>query len=149
MRLSKHFSLEEMTVSQVAARRGIDNEPRGHVVARLMRLCTSILEPIRIEFGPVIITSGYRSPELNLAVGGAANSSHTFGAAADIILPQANLDVVFDWVRKNLVCDQCIREFPPGGWIHVAVPRIDHEVSRQQFLIATRSAAGKTEYRSA
>ena len=76
MKLSEHFELVEFLVSETAARQGIANEPTPEVIDNLRRLCESVLEPLRVKIGrPVVITSGYRSPALNRAVGGSPTRS--------------------------------------------------------------------------
>ena len=85
MKLTENFTLKEMTNSSTAERNGIDNTPDSGVISKLEALCRLILQPIRDAYGKtIIVTSGYRSPELNRAVGGASNSQHTYGEAADI-----------------------------------------------------------------
>jgi hypothetical protein len=125
MQLSAHFYLHEFTDSQTASRRMIDNTPGAAEIAALRLLCEHILEPVRTHYNrPVRISSGYRSPELNRAIGGSSNTSqHMKGQAADFeVLGQSNPDVCF-WIRDNLQFDQLILEFyTPGqissGWVH-------------------------------
>lgn len=119
MNLSPHFTLAELTVSQTAARKGIDNSAPPAVVAALRLLCGEVLEPIRAHFDrPVIVSSGYRSPALNRAIGGAVTSQHCKGEAADITVPGvANIDLA-QWIMRNLRYDQLIEEF--GRWVHVS-----------------------------
>ena len=88
MKLSNNFSLKEMTKSQTALRRGIDNEPGEEEQANLQQLCEQVLQKVREHFGkPVTVNSGYRSPELNKAIGGSTTSDHCKGMAADIEIP--------------------------------------------------------------
>lgn len=121
MQLSENFSLEEMVRSQTAARLGIDNTPSPEVVANLKALCVHVLEPVRAHFNsPVIVSSGYRCPQLNVAIGGSKTSQHCNGEAADFrILGQPNI-VVFKWIWHNLDYDQLIYEFGESGWIHAS-----------------------------
>jgi zinc D-Ala-D-Ala carboxypeptidase len=124
MRLSKHFSLSELTKSETAIRKGIDNTPDARATANLMGLCTHILEPVRkhykIPFSP---NSGFRSPELNEAIGSSNRSQHIRGEAVDFELPGvANKDLAL-WIRDNCDYDQLILEFyqegdPSSGWVH-------------------------------
>jgi len=84
MKLSKNFDLEEFTASETADRMGIDNTPDGEVINNIQRLVTDLLQPLRSLYGkPIYINSGYRSKELNEAVGGVETSYHRRGLAAD------------------------------------------------------------------
>jgi zinc D-Ala-D-Ala carboxypeptidase len=126
MRLSQHFTLEEMTKSQTASRRGIDNTPPPEVVENLKQLCENVLEYIRVRFGkPVNVNSGYRGPKLNKAIGGAKNSQHMTGQAADIEIAGVDNKVLFNWIKDNVEFDQLILEYykegvPDSGWVHVS-----------------------------
>jgi zinc D-Ala-D-Ala carboxypeptidase len=126
MRLSKHFTLSEFTKSQTATRRRIRNHPSPADIKAIKLLCEKVLEPVREHFGkPVVISSGYRSPALNRAVGGAARSQHAKGEAADFEIPGVSNVEVCRWMEKNLNYDQLILEFyTPGiansGWVHVS-----------------------------
>ena len=124
MRLSKNFSLAELTKSQTATRKGIDNEPSTEHVENLIHLAETVLQPIRDEFGrPVVISSGYRSPELCEAIGSSAKSQHAKGEAADFEVPGMDNMQLAMWISKNTVFDQLILEFyepgdPNSGWVH-------------------------------
>ena len=115
MQLSEHFELAEFLVSETAARRGIANEPSPEVIENLRRLCQLVLQPLRIKLGrPVIITSGYRSPALNRAVGGSKTSHHMQGRAADLIVPGLSpLAVCQTAQQMKLPCVQIIHELQP------------------------------------
>lgn len=120
MKLSKNFSLYEFTRSQTASRRDIDNQPGAYEIANLKALCRQVLQPLRDALGPISISSGYRCPKLNAAVGGVATSFHTRGQAADIV-PAAGNCTLMDigrWIQENCEFEELIWEF--GGWIHVA-----------------------------
>jgi zinc D-Ala-D-Ala carboxypeptidase len=69
MNLSQNFTLQELTKSDTAVRKGIDNNPNSDQITKLQLLCENILQPVRDHFGPVVVTSGYRSPELSVAIG--------------------------------------------------------------------------------
>src|ERR1051325_8425715 len=88
MQLTEHFSLEELIASEVAARKGIDNTPPDDIVAKL-RVLAAGLERVRaVRDGPIHVTSGYRCLALNTAIGGAHDSMHIQGLAADILCPR-------------------------------------------------------------
>lgn len=88
MKFSDYFTLEELTASASAARRGLDNTPTEKAKCRLKVLANALLDPIRRAHGaPVLVTSGYRSPAVNDAVGGSRTSDHVTGQAADIRAP--------------------------------------------------------------
>lgn len=143
MNLSPNFVLAEFIISQEAERRGIDNTPTPEIITHLTALCVAILEPLRQALGPVRVSSGYRSPALNAAIGGAKDSQHMTGHAADISVNGRTLDEVYNWLYDNAPFDQVIREFPPGGWVHVSH---DPGRGRRQGLRATRGADGRTIY---
>lgn len=120
----KHFSLRELTRSATAQRLGIDNTPPAEAVKALHDLCDQILDPLREAWGaPIIVTSGYRCPRLNAAVGGARRSQHTLGQAADIrTLSDTREDNrrLHDLIIKlHLPFDQLIDEYG-CDWIHVS-----------------------------
>ncbi len=121
MNLSQNFTLAEMCRSETAIRYGIDNTPDSVVTNNLRRLCTLILEPLRSAVGrPIRITSGYRSPKVNQLIGGARNSAHVFGLAADIEIDGLTpLEVCREIKILRLPYDQTIHEF--REWSHVAI----------------------------
>ena len=135
--LTPHFKLSEFVKSSTANARHIDNTPTEAIVANLKALCEEVLEPLRQWCGkPIIISSGYRSPALNKAVGGAKNSQHMTGEAVDIRLPDAaSCRKWFLWMMDNLQFDQLIMEKSTFSstryWIHVSFSR-NH--CRQQVI---------------
>ncbi|MBP8975105.1 MAG: peptidase M15A [Bacteroidetes bacterium] len=141
MRLSKYFTIEEFVTSQTAARLGIDNTPPEQAIENMQELCLHILDPLREALKkPIIISSGYRSPELNQAIGGSPTSQHCLGLAADIIVPQLHPEEVFNMVvESDLPYDQVIEEF--GQWTHLSYAT----VPRKQNLLARREN-GKINY---
>jgi hypothetical protein len=140
-RLTPHFTLAELTRSDVATRRGLDNTPPAPALANLARLAAQ-LEVVRREFaGPVLVTSGYRSPPVNAAVGGSATSAHMDGRAADITIPGYPPERVARWIVEHLArldVDQVILEFPPDGWVHLAIPAAGVDGRRQVFTATSR-----------
>jgi hypothetical protein len=144
MNLSKHFTLRELTRSQTADRLGLDNTPGPEELTALKRLCFFVLEPVRKQFGPFAPSSGYRSPTLNAAIGGAKNSSHMRGEAADFEVHGAdNLELAAWIARKNTLVDfdQLILEFyVPGevnsGWVHCSY--VSARENRRQVLTAIK-----------
>jgi len=135
--VSENFSLEELVASQIAARRRIDNRPPQPVVENLRRLA-GLLEQIRKVVGkPITISSGYRSPALNAAVGGAGNSAHMQGLAADItvggLAPKALAKAI---IAAGITFDQLIYE---GTWVHVGLAA---GAPRNQVLTATFAQGG-------
>ena len=141
-KISEHFTVESLSVSQEATRRGIDNRPpQDPVWPRLTELCVKILEPIWTNKGAITVTSGYRSPALNSAIGASKNSQHCFGQAADIIVTGVSVETLFLWIKNSeLPYDQLIQEF--GSWVHVSYTA---EKRRKMVMRATRTAAG-TQY---
>ena len=124
MNLSKHFTLEEMEKSSTGIRLGIKNKAGSGEIKNLGDLCYEVLEPVRVKFDkPVTITSGYRSPELSVAIGSKSTSQHCLGEAVDMeVLSVSNLEVAL-WIQNNCNFDQLILEFwkegePNSGWIH-------------------------------
>lgn len=121
MRLSDNFKLSEFTTSQTAIRHDIHNAPTHKVISNLILLCKHVLQPLRNDKGSVHISSGFRSVELNKKIGGANNSQHTRGQAADI--NTANNAEAFHYIKNNLDFDQLIWEFGSDtqpAWVHVS-----------------------------
>ena len=148
MNLTRNFSLLELTKSDTAIRKGIDNNPNADQVEKLKALCENILQPVRDHFGRVKITSGFRSVELCLAIGSSQNSQHARAEAADFECPGVDNAELADWIHKNLPYDQLILEFytpgePNSGWIHCSWINGTPRASR---LWAYRSE-GKTKYK--
>ena len=123
MKLSEHFSLSEFEHSVTAIRCNIDNSVPSELIPLLRNLCEKVLEPLRQHVGePVIISSGYRCRELNRRVGGASNSQHLTGEAADICVNNTpKLRQWYLWMAENLPYDQLILEKKGKKcWIHVS-----------------------------
>lgn len=142
MNLSPHFTLRELSRSETALRRGIDNTPSQGVIENLRALCVAVLEPLREHFSVVRISSGYRSPELNRLAGGSVSSQHVRGEAADLEIDGVDNLTAARWIAASLLpFDQLILEFyvpgdPTSGWIHLS-----HKATgnRRQVLTASRS----------
>jgi hypothetical protein len=125
--LTNNFSLHEMIKSETAIRRDMDNTPHSdEVVQNLTTLCEQVLQPLRDVYGVGIkVNSGYRSPDVNAAVGGSRTSDHCKGQAADIEIPGvANADLA-QYIADNFEYTQLILEFytqgiPDSGWVHVS-----------------------------
>ena len=152
MKLSEHLDLSEVTRSESAKRNGISNMPTAEHIANFKLLAEKIFEPIRTHFRcPIIISSGYRSKELNASLKGASlTSQHCSGEAIDIDMDGTPNGVtnrmVFDYIKDNLVFDQLIYEFGDANnpdWVHVSYESTGTQ--RKQILRATRSN-GKTVY---
>ena len=138
MKLSGHFSLAELTKSQTATRKGINNKPTLDHIENLTELCTQVLEPTRRNFGkPMVISSGYRSEELCEAIGSSKNSQHAKGEAADFEMFGVDNKELAKYIKNNLVFDQLILEFynpddPSSGWVHCSYSK---EENRKQSLL--------------
>ena len=117
----KYFTIEEMCRSAKAEAMRIDNTPPRDVVMALETLIECVLDPLREAYGkPIIVNSGYRSVPLNKAVGGARNSQHTKGEAADITVGSKEGNKwLFEYIRNNLDYDQLIDEYD-YRWVHVS-----------------------------
>ena len=132
-KLSKNFSLEELTHSMTADNHGINNTPNAEAKAALKRLCVEVLQPIRNAWGrPIKVTSGYRCVKLNTMVGGVKNSQHVLGQAADIQATAFADNVKLFRCIERLVkqgkikCGQIIWEYGSKSnpnWVHVSLPR--------------------------
>lgn len=132
-KLSKNFTVEELTNSDTAARLGIDNTPDADTLENLQFLVDNVLQPLRDMYGrPITVNSGYRCPKLNKAVGGSKTSQHMVGQAADITGgSKAENKRLFNLVLDNdLTFDQLIDE-KNYSWIHISYNR---DRNRQQIL---------------
>ena len=148
MKLSKNFSLKELTRSQTAIRHGIINLPNQEQLVCLTALTTAILQPIREVHGRVDINSGLRVLELNRKIGSSDSSQHVLGMAADLECPSIDNLKLAQWIEENLKFDQLILEFyekgePTSGWIHVSYN--NQGENRGRVLTASR-VDGKTQY---
>ena len=148
MKLSNNFSLLELTKSQTAERKGIDNTPSAEHQESLKSLCTNVLQPIRDHFGRVVtVSSGYRSPELCIAIGSKTTSQHAKGEAADFEIFGLSNKTLADYIDSELHYDQLILEYwnesdPNSGWVHCSFSQGNN---RKQYLRAYKEN-GKTKY---
>ena len=151
MKLSKNFSLSEMTKSQTAIRMGLVNNPSEAQTENLRILCERVLQPVRDHFGKVVtVSSGYRDIVLSRAIGSSDKSQHGKGQAADIEIFSIPNNELSDWIKENLMFDQLILEYyepgqPNSGWIHVSYKK-DINLNRKEYLMAIKKN-GKTEYK--
>ena len=122
MRLTAHFTLAEFTRSESAKRHGVSNEPSPEHLENIKILCERVLEPIRMKFGPINLSSGYRSKVLNHYISGSLKSQHCEGKAADIDMDgmaSVTNKEIFEYIKNNLEFDQLINEFN-YSWVHVS-----------------------------
>lgn len=148
MQLTSNFSLAELTHSDTAVKKGLDNTPTEAVIANLKTLAEKVLQPVREHYGKSVkVNSGYRAPEVNASVGGSKTSDHCKGMAADIeIVGVANADLA-QYIKDTLQFTQVILEFytqgiPDSGWVHVSYDPADLKC---QALTAVKKD-GKTVY---
>ena len=149
MKLTENFSLNELTKSQTAERKGIDNTPSAEHQENLKSLCEMILQPIRDHFGQVVsVSSGYRSPELCVAIGSSTQSQHAKGQASDFEIFGISNKELADYIDENLDYDQLILEYwkgedePNSGWVHCS---FNTQGNRKQYLRAYKEN-GSTKY---
>tara|TARA_R100000406_G_scaffold25357_1_gene16222 strand:- start:132 stop:602 length:471 start_codon:yes stop_codon:yes gene_type:complete len=152
MKLTANITLNELTKSQVAERKGINNNPNPQQIDNLKALATNVLQPIRSHYDkPLIISSGFRCAELCIAIGSSVNSQHVAddnAAAADFEIPGVDNRELAKYIRSELEYDQLILEFyrdgePTSGWIHCSYST-NH--NRNQSLRAFRED-GKVVYK--
>jgi zinc D-Ala-D-Ala carboxypeptidase len=158
MRISKNFTLAELTKSNTATRLGISNTPDKEGIHKLRLLVTNILQPLRNAVGQLRISSGYRSESLNKAIGGSNKSQHSKCEAVDLQYVKRgrmdNMKIFNSIISLGLDFDQIILEF--GGataqndsdypdWIHLSWKITDN---RRQILVAYKDENNKTKYRA-
>lgn len=150
MQLSQYLSLAEVIRSESAKRNGISNMPPPEHIANLKLLAENIFEPIRANFRcPILISSGYRSEELNAKIGGATTSQHSFGQAIDIDMDGTSYGVtnsqIFNYIKDKLPFDQLIWEFGNDinpDWVHCSYS----DRHRKEVLIGYKQN-GTTHYK--
>ena len=149
MRLSKNFVLSEVTRSNIAKRLGIENEPSKKHLQNIKNIVINLIQPMRDAIGPIRISSGYRSPNVNRAVNGSFKSQHCKGEALDLQFwsdGEISNKAIYDWVLSSDVeFDQMINEFD-FSWIHISLKDKDN---RKQVLEAYKDEDGDTKYRYA
>ena len=152
MKLSKNLDLKECLRSKTAERLGIDNTPKDEwVVENLKAVAEHIFQPCRDHFGvPIYVSSGYRCPELNRAIGGSKRSQHMEGRALDLdcdVYGRITNADLFHYIRENLEFDQIVWEFGTDDnpdWVHVSY--VHGGDNRKRCLKACRDDQGKTYY---
>ena len=147
MRLSKNLTLSEAIKSQTAARLGIENTPIGDHLLNLKRTAHYIFQPCRDKFGPLALSSGYRSRDLNQAIGGALSSQHCKGQALDIDGDKTGVSnrELFHFIRENLDFDQLIWEYGNDiepDWVHVSYK----EGANRGEVLKVKRVKGKSIY---
>lgn len=148
MNLTPNFTLQELTKSETALRKNMPNVPTEADIANMKLLAEKVLQPLRDHYGVGIkVNSGYRSPDVNAAVGGSRTSDHCKGQAADIEIPGIANAVLAQYIKDSLQYTQLILEFytpgiPDSGWVHVSY---DANNLKCQTLTATKKD-GKTAY---
>jgi len=150
MQLTKNFNVAELSRSEAATRKGVDNTPTPEAIENLRALAEKVLQPLRDAMGkPMRVNSAYRGPEANKAVGGSKTSQHMTGEAADIEFDGFdNKALAQKIVDLKLPFDQLILEGykagdPNSGWVHVSHKRGGSQ--RGEVLTAT-FAGGKASY---
>lgn len=152
MKISANFSVDEFISSDTSARLGYAFSMGRYERENIGRLVEQCLQPAREAVTlPFVITSGYRPAWLNKHIGGAKDSRHMYGCAVDFVVPLADLTEVFRTIRDlKLNIDQLILEHPQStrGWIHLGIA-LPGQIARNQYMIATKSADGRTVYTNA
>lgn len=144
MNLTPHFTLEELTASEIGERNGWDNSPNDQELANLTRLA-DFLEQVKVVLGgkPIMISSGLRTKKINDAVNSKDTSQHMIGCACDFKVPGMTPDqVVKAIIAAGIGYDQVIREFATptgGGWTHISVPNTEDTAPRKQALIIDKA----------
>ena len=151
MKLSKNLSLAEVTKSNTAKRLGIDNTPDDWVTENLRKIAEHVFQPLRSAFGcPIYVSSGYRSADLNRAIGGSIRSQHMEGRALDLdadVFGRCTNSEIFRWILNNVTFDQLIWEFGDNDnpdWVHVSY--VHDGINSGRCLRAHRDDEGKVFY---
>tara|TARA_Y100000004_G_scaffold172627_1_gene209660 strand:- start:222 stop:695 length:474 start_codon:yes stop_codon:yes gene_type:complete len=151
LKLSKNFSLKELTYSQTAIRNGISNLPNDEQLVNLTALCQRILQPVRDKYGVVSVSSGLRAEALNALIGGSKTSDHCYGRAADFEVKSeeiSNLELA-KYIQDTLEFKQLILEFynkeegPNSGWVHCS---FDAAGNNKGEVLTAKRVDGKVQY---
>ena len=149
MKLSKNFTRAEIEHSNTAKRLGIKNEMSEKHLKNMQVLLDKLIQPMRDALGPIRISSGYRSPQLNQAIGGSTRSQHSKGQALDVQFwsgGKMNNKIIYDWILESgIEFDQMINEFD-FAWIHISMK---DSKNRKSVLEAYKDEDGNTQYKHA
>tara|TARA_Y100001938_G_C7979646_1_gene373725 strand:- start:16 stop:477 length:462 start_codon:yes stop_codon:yes gene_type:complete len=151
MKISRHITYAEAIHSNTAKRKGIDNTPNPQQLDTMKVTAEKIFEPLREWVGgPIKVSSFFRSPELNTAIGGVASSQHCKGQALDLddVYGYKTNAEMFMYIREHIDFDQLIWEFGTDvspNWIHVSY--VNKEENRKRCLKAYKDEQGKTKYK--
>jgi len=152
IQLSPQLSLNEAIKSSTAKRLGIDNTPPPEIIDNLKLIATHVFQPVRNHFGvPLYVSSGYRSPELNTAIGGSKRSQHMLGQALDIdcdVFGGVSNGELFRYIKEHIDFDQMVWEFGDDdnpNWVHVSY--VGPDKNRKRCLKACRDENGRTYYK--
>ena len=150
LQLSQNFKLGEYLVSTTARNNGLDNLPNEEHFKNIKSLNNNLIQPIRSKLGrAIVISSGYRSPEVNALVGGVPTSQHSLGQAADFVSPNYDNKKLAEFIIENFDFDQLILEFynpkdgPNSGWIHLSY---NSEGENRNEVISAIRKNGRTHY---
>ena len=152
MKLSTNLSLSETTKSNTAIRRGINNTPTDAHIENLKYLAKKVFQPIRDHFGSsIFVSSGYRSKDLNEAIGGSQRSFHSHGCALDLDMDGRSNKItnadIFNYIKENLPYSELIWEFGTDenpNWVHVAIAKGREDEKNTKIAYKVE---GKTKYK--
>jgi hypothetical protein len=135
--ISEHISYDEATISETAIKKQINNIPSPEIIANMKLTAEKCFEPIRAHFNiPLRVSSFFRCPELNKAVGGVADSQHQLGQAIDIEMGWEMNEKIMAWAKDNLDFDQLLNEYPDAEgrpqWVHISY--VSPEKNRHEYI---------------
>lgn len=151
---AENFTYEEFFASSIAEAKGIDNVPDDvSVYDAIEYLAVNVLQPVREHFGkPIYVSSGYRCPKLNKAVGGATTSHHLTGAAADIRFNRSEKELhdsdIFSYIANSLPFTELIAEGIPSGWVHVALAKGRGEERAIKYMLNSDGLVRRSSYKA-